>query len=201
MDTPFLRRAEAAFYKALARPAEERSRYVEEVCSGDESLQAMVNRLLEAHEEADSGIFAAGLTARAGEAADAIAAMDPELAARFTPVKPEEAGDRIGHYTLLQQLGEGGFGTVWMAEQAEPVRRQVALKIIKLGMDTKEVIARFGQERQALALMEHPNIAKCWMRAQRPRAGPSLSWNWCAACLSLSTAIRRNSPLPSECSS
>ena len=71
----------------------------------------------------------------------------------------EKAGDRIGRYKLLEQIGEGGFGVVWMAEQEEPVRRRVALKIIKLGMDTKEVVARFEAERQALAMMDHPNIA------------------------------------------
>ncbi len=72
----------------------------------------------------------------------------------------EKPGDKIGHYKLLQEIGAGGFGVVYMAEQEEPVRRRVALKIIKLGMDTKEVIARFASERQALALMDHPNIAK-----------------------------------------
>src|SRR5204863_4622753 len=75
------------------------------------------------------------------------------------PVR-EKAGDRIGHYKLLQQIGEGGCGVVYMAEQEEPVRRRVALKVIKLGMDTKSVIVRFEAERQALALMDHPNIAK-----------------------------------------
>src|SRR5258707_1239938 len=76
-------------------------------------------------------------------------------------VPPEEKpGDRIGRYKLLQQLGEGGCGLVYMAEQEEPVRRRVALKVIKLGMDTKQVIARFEAERQALAMMDHPNIAK-----------------------------------------
>ena len=70
------------------------------------------------------------------------------------------AGPKIGRYKLLQQIGEGGMGVVYMAEQEEPVRRKVALKIIKLGMDTKQVIARFEAERQALALMDHPNIAK-----------------------------------------
>jgi serine/threonine protein kinase len=83
-----------------------------------------------------------------------------ELQAELARLKPEEGEDRIGNYKLLQQIGEGGFGTVWMAEQLEPVRRRVALKIIKPGMDTKEVIVRFEQERQALALMDHPNIAK-----------------------------------------
>jgi serine/threonine protein kinase len=72
----------------------------------------------------------------------------------------EKPGDRIGRYKLLQEIGEGGFGVVYMAEQEEPVRRRVALKIIKLGMDTRQVIARFEAERQALALMDHPNIAK-----------------------------------------
>src|SRR5687767_12714070 len=72
----------------------------------------------------------------------------------------EKAGDRIGRYKLLQQIGEGGCGVVYMAEQEEPVRRRVALKVIKIGMDTKQVIARFEAERQALALMDHPNIAK-----------------------------------------
>jgi WD40 repeat protein len=71
----------------------------------------------------------------------------------------ERSGDRIGRYKLLEQIGEGGFGVVWMAEQEEPVRRRVALKIIKLGMDTREVVARFEAERQALAMMDHPNIA------------------------------------------
>jgi hypothetical protein len=72
----------------------------------------------------------------------------------------EQAGDRIGRYKLLQKIGEGGRGTVYMAEQEEPVRRRVALKVIKLGMDSKQVVARFEAERQALALMDHPNIAK-----------------------------------------
>jgi TPR repeat protein/tRNA A-37 threonylcarbamoyl transferase component Bud32 len=72
----------------------------------------------------------------------------------------EKPGDRIGRYKLLQEIGEGGMGTVWMAEQEEPVRRRIALKVIKLGMDTKQVIGRFEAERQALAMMDHPNIAK-----------------------------------------
>ncbi len=72
----------------------------------------------------------------------------------------EAAGDWIGPYKLLQQIGEGGFGAVFMAEQTEPIRRRVALKVIKLGMDTRQVVARFEQERQALAVMDHPNIAK-----------------------------------------
>ena len=73
---------------------------------------------------------------------------------------PETVGTCIGRYTLLEQIGEGGFGVVYLAEQEEPIRRQVALKIIKLGMDTRQVIARFEAERQAHAVMDHPNIAK-----------------------------------------
>src|SRR5437899_5950860 len=84
----------------------------------------------------------------------------------------EKSSERIGRYKLLEKIGEGGFGDVWMAEQEEPVRRQVALKIIKAGMDTREVVARFEAERQALALMDHPNIARVFdggaTQSQRP---------------------------------
>jgi hypothetical protein len=89
----------------------------------------------------------------------AAANNEPGVASEVIPAA-EKAGDRIGRYKLLQLLGEGGMGSVWMAEQEEPVRRRVALKVIKLGMDTQQVIARFEAERQALALMDHPNIAK-----------------------------------------
>src|SRR6185437_7948305 len=84
---------------------------------------------------------------------------NPTIAA---PPDDSAAGQRVGRYKLLQRIGEGGFGTVYMAEQETPVRRRVALKIIKLGMDTKAVIARFDAERQALAIMDHPNIAQIY---------------------------------------
>ena len=88
----------------------------------------------------------------------------PEASLESTVVPPlpstEQPGDRIGRYKLLEQIGEGGCGVVYVAEQTEPVRRRVALKVIKLGMDTKAVVARFEAERQALAMMDHPNIAK-----------------------------------------
>ena len=75
------------------------------------------------------------------------------------PAGLEQPGDMLGRYKLIEPLGEGGFGTVWRAEQSEPIRREVALKVIKAGMDSREIIARFEAERQALALMDHPNIA------------------------------------------
>src|SRR5262249_7869133 len=84
----------------------------------------------------------------------------------------EAAGARIGPYKLLEQIGEGGMGVVWMAEQQEPVRRRVALKVLKSGMDTKQVIARFEAERQALALMDHPHIATVFDGGTAARGRP-----------------------------
>jgi serine/threonine protein kinase/tetratricopeptide (TPR) repeat protein len=133
-------REEALFTDAIALPQEQRAAFLEGACRGDPALRERVRALLEAHAEPDSLLAGAG---------------KPPAA-----VHEEKQGDRIGHYKLLQKLGEGGCGVVWMAEQEEPVRRRVALKIIKLGMDTKAVVARFEAERQALALMDHPNIAK-----------------------------------------
>ena len=95
-----------------------------------------------------------------------VTADDPPVSACPTcdtvasTVPGERPGDLIGRYRLLELLGEGGMGRVWMAEQAEPLRRRVALKVIKLGMDTRQVVGRFEAERQALALMDHPNIAR-----------------------------------------
>src|SRR5216683_435869 len=136
----------AVFTQALRLPPEERDRYLSEACKGDIEFRRRVEALLQAYEQAGDflGRSAAGRPARAAQAFQA----------------GEKPGDRIGRYKLLQQIGEGGCGVVYMAEQEEPVRRRVALKVIKLGMDTKQVIARFEAERQALALMDHPNIAK-----------------------------------------
>jgi eukaryotic-like serine/threonine-protein kinase len=132
----------AVFSAARRLPPGRRAAYLEEACAGDATLRHRVEELLKAGEDAGAFLESPGGTIR--------------LAA----VSSEKTGDRIGHYKLLQQIGEGGCGIVYMAEQEEPVRRRVALKVIKLGMDTKEVIARFEAERQALALMDHPNIAK-----------------------------------------
>ena len=135
----------AIFDAAIELPPERRPTYLREACGGDDALRQRVEALLGAHESAEAFMDHPAVELR-----------------RETPwVKPaEKAGDRIGRYKLLQQIGEGGCGVVYMAEQEEPVRRRVALKVIKLGMDTKQVIARFEAERQALALMDHPNIAK-----------------------------------------
>ncbi len=140
-------KAEATFNSALARPAEQRAAFVAEACAGDSALDAEVQALLAAHDGAG------------GFMTDDVP-LSPEIEEQLARLKPEEAGESIGPYKLREQIGEGGFGTVWVADQERPVRRRVALKIIKLGMDTKEVIARFEQERQALAMMDHPNIAK-----------------------------------------
>jgi serine/threonine protein kinase len=124
-------------------PGGTRNAYLEQVCAAEAGLRAEVEDLLRSHETV--GGFLA----------------DPK---RESPqgARPavERAGDRIGRYKLLQKIGEGGCGVVYMAEQVEPVRRRVALKIIKLGMDTRSVVARFEAERQALALMDHASIAR-----------------------------------------
>jgi eukaryotic-like serine/threonine-protein kinase len=138
--------AEATFISALDRAPEEREAYVAEACAGDDVLGEEVRAMLALHRKAGDFLEEPPLS--------------PEIEAELARLKPEESGERIGPYKLLEPLGEGGFGTVWAAEQEQPVRRRVALKIIKMGMDTKEVIARFQQEEQALAMMDHPNIAK-----------------------------------------
>jgi serine/threonine protein kinase len=139
--------AELLFLDALSRPAEERAPFLQESSGGDPSLIADVEALLRDHRAA-------------GNFMEVNAPVSVEIQGDLERLKPEQAGERIGNYKLLEQIGEGGFGVVWVAEQERPVRRRVALKIIKLGMDTRDVVARFEQERQALAMMDHPHIAK-----------------------------------------
>jgi len=145
----------AVFSAARRLPAAERTAYLDDACVGDVALRERVDELLRASEEA--GAFLQDPAPGAQRPADAAASPSP---VSNVAVLGEKAGDRIGRYKLLQKIGEGGCGVVYMAEQEEPVRRRVALKVIKLGMDTKQVVARFEAERQALALMDHPNIAK-----------------------------------------
>jgi eukaryotic-like serine/threonine-protein kinase len=141
--------ADAIFAAALeiSHPVQ-RAQYVAEACGADAKLRSEVESLLAASAQA-SGFLEEMPTVVAGA-----------MVSGSGSLKEEQPGDRIGRYKLLEQIGEGGFGVVWMAEQTEPVRRRVALKIIKLGMDSKQVVARFEAERQALALMDHPNIAR-----------------------------------------
>ncbi len=146
----FLRAAEIVSPKDLAL-------YLDEACQEDAALCAEVESLLAAAEQAGSFLESppAGLTAFA-----------------FGESLPEHAGSIVGPYKLLEQIGEGGMGVVFMAEQTQPVRRKVALKLIKPGMDTRNVIARFEAERQALAVMDHPGIARVLDAGATPSGHP-----------------------------
>jgi serine/threonine protein kinase len=148
---PSPNREEAIFDGALQLPPAHRAAYVDAACGTDTELRRRVRVLLEADE-------------KAGGFLDPAAAPSPAMGAKGTIVisapPSEKPGDIIGRYKIRENLGEGGCGIVYVAEQFEPVRRRVALKVIKLGMDTRNVIARFEAERQALAMMDHPNIAK-----------------------------------------
>jgi WD40 repeat protein/serine/threonine protein kinase len=137
---------ESLFVAALEKPTPaQRQAFLEEVCGQDVALRARVQVLLEADARSR------GILERRPALVDATATYTP----------PATVGQTIaGRYKLLEEIGEGGMGTVWVAEQTEPVKRKVALKLIKPGMDSKAVLARFAAERQALALMDHPNIAK-----------------------------------------
>src|SRR5438309_1228511 len=137
--------AKAIFLEALERQGhEELLRFLDEACGGDSLLRARVEELLRAHHDA-------GRCLESPVPAPVVSVDEPPAT--------EGPGTVIGPYKLLEQIGEGGFGIVFMAEQHQPVRRKVALKVLKPGMDTRQVIARFEAEQQALALMDHPNIA------------------------------------------
>src|SRR5215204_2249964 len=123
----------------------EREAYLEDVCAGKAEMRAQVDSLLKAHN--DVGSFLDG------------PAFDAQCTGPMEPIA-EQPGTIIGRYKLLERIGEGGFGVVYMAEQQQPVRRKAALKVVKPGMDSRQVLARFEAERQALAIMDHPNIAK-----------------------------------------
>ncbi|MEP0846613.1 MAG: protein kinase [Phycisphaerae bacterium] len=139
------------FAAASELPVADRNGFLDRACGGDAVLRGQVLSLLSALERA--GDFLAGAPFETQNASQ------PNLELNDTPPASERT---IGPYRLLERVGEGGFGEVWMARQESPVRRRVALKILKLGMDSRRVIARFEQERQALALMDHPNIARVY---------------------------------------
>lgn len=126
---------------------EKRNELLDELCAEDRDLRIRVEKLLHAHDSPESFF---GDPVHAGR----------QRSLEDTYIGVAQAGSMIGPYKLLQQIGEGGMGLVFLAEQAEPVKRRVALKIIKPGMDSRQVIARFEAERQAIAMMDHPNIAR-----------------------------------------
>ncbi|HEV2694024.1 MAG TPA: serine/threonine-protein kinase [Verrucomicrobiae bacterium] len=156
MDAETIREQELFDAALPLANAEERHAFLDRACDGDPDLRSRVAKLLAAHTHSEvffqrciSDFATVAHELRPGAGADS-----------FPNLSEEMIGTSVGRYKLLKTLGEGGCGVVYLAEQAEPVRRRVALKIIKLGMDTQSVIARFDAERQALALMDHPNIAK-----------------------------------------
>ncbi|MCG3127782.1 MAG: Serine/threonine-protein kinase PknD [Phycisphaerae bacterium] len=159
MDTNRESKAAEIFRRALDLAGEvERAAYLREVCREDAELLRAVQSLLSADAAAE-GETRGAVGPVGGPATPEIAGGSNTLTAADGTTR-ETPGTLIGRYKLLERIGEGGFGSVWMAEQREPVKRRVALKVIKLGMDTRQVVARFEAERQALALMDHPNIAK-----------------------------------------
>ncbi len=163
MSNAATERVEEIFYAALdVKAPAERQAFLERSCAGDAGLRAAVEQMLATQADAEK-FFGSGSPSSVSAVQLAAALAKAPRLHDTPPINvpvEEELGKRIGPYKLLQKIGEGGCGTVYMAEQEMPVRRRVALKVIKLGMDTKNVIARFEAERQALAMMDHPNIAR-----------------------------------------
>ncbi len=147
---------ESIFAQALEiTSAAERAAFLDRACGNNQALRAEVEALLRTEE-------------RSGDLLDL-----PENAPVTTDLPAREGrGTVIGPYKLLEQIGEGGMGTVWMAEQTDPIQRRVAVKVVKEGMDSRQVLARFEAERQALALMEHPHIAKVLDAGRTPSGRP-----------------------------
>jgi WD40 repeat protein/serine/threonine protein kinase/tetratricopeptide (TPR) repeat protein len=172
-------RAKSLFLAAsdLADPAA-RSAYLDRECRGDADLRARVEALLQADVAAPppgpSGAAGTGAFASEAPATGTFAPDAPSAAPTADyPGRDEKAGAVVGgKYTLVEPIGEGGMGSVWRAKQTEPVKRFVALKLIKAGMDSRQVLARFEAERQALALMDHPNIAKVLDAGATPDGRP-----------------------------
>jgi serine/threonine protein kinase/WD40 repeat protein/tetratricopeptide (TPR) repeat protein len=149
---------EALFFAALEKPSgQERATFLDEACGNDADLRRHVERLLAAHPQAASFLE--------------VPVPRPTTGFKGTP-GCDRPGTVIGPYRLMEQIGEGGMGLVFVAEQQQPVRRKVALKVIKPGMDSRQVIARFEAERQALALMDHANIAKVFDGGTTPSGRP-----------------------------
>ena len=171
MDPERWKKIEELYQAAMAQPAEKRADILQRACPGDPELRAEVESLLDAAGGASSFLEGSPVSGAAGaDTTSGPTAGGPgPTHAMFSD---EIAGTVIGRYHLLQKIGEGGMGEVWLAEQKEPVRRRVALKLVKAGMNSREVIARFESERQALALMDHPAIAKVFDAGSTAEGAP-----------------------------
>lgn len=145
---PLEQSEEFLFQKCVELPSHERVKFLETNCP-DPGLRKRVERLLQAHEMEDAFL---------DPASEADSESKPAFPGRISPAD-EKAGDQIGRYQLIERIGQGAWGTVWRAKQVEPIEREVALKILKLGLDTKEFLRRFEIEQKVLAMMSHPNIA------------------------------------------
>src|SRR5713101_1206540 len=176
MEPERWQKIERLCYSALNEDKSARAAFLERACGGDEALRRAVGLLLAQHEKDDGflevpamEVAARGLARDQQDTSGLASASAPtETAADLASVEKIS----FGPYRLLQRLGEGGMGEVWLAEQSKPVQRRVALKLIKAGMDTREVVARFESERQALALMDHPAIAKVFDAGSTPEGRP-----------------------------
>ncbi|MCI0459723.1 MAG: serine/threonine protein kinase [Gemmataceae bacterium] len=152
---------ETIFHQVLALPPGERATFLDSACGADKQLRVRLEALLRAHENPGSFLRQPVLDLDATAPSGPGRSTDgPGLAAASSAPTGEGVGSRVGPYTLVRPLGEGGMGTVWLAEQTHPVRRSVALKLVRPGLDSQAIMARFEAERQALALMDHPHIAK-----------------------------------------
>jgi non-specific serine/threonine protein kinase/serine/threonine-protein kinase len=176
------RRISSLFDEAVKLPAVERAAFLEKACGEDAELRARVLELLASSDRAPE-FLEKPLLSDAGpllrQAADLVdsdscppATDDPEAATTRSRATSLNSSETIGPYRLLQKIGEGGMGEVWLAKQTEPIHRQVGLKVIKAGLDTKQVVARFEAERQALAMMDHPSIAKVFDAGATSRGLP-----------------------------
>src|ERR1700722_10406302 len=157
MDDTLSREEEVFDTARKIEDPKQREEFLERACDGDPDLRQRVQTLLSVHGRAEE-LFTECISALRSSSDNADSSSSARDLARG--LEEEQPGAQIGHYKILEKLGEGGCGAVYLAEQEKPMRRLVALKVIKLGMDTRAVIARFDAERQALAMMDHPNIAK-----------------------------------------
>src|SRR5216683_2357470 len=176
MEPERWQKIERLCYSALNKEKSARAAFLEQRCGGDEALRRAVELLLAQHEKDDDFLEVPAMEVAAKHLAsdqqdDSSGLASPATSADTAADPTSVAKISFGPYRLIQKLGEGGMGEVWLAEQSKP-RRRVALKLIKAGMDTREVVARFESERQALALMDHPAIAKVFDAGSTPEGRP-----------------------------